>query len=221
MEKNINLWEDVYRWNRDNSNYLIYPDEEVIRIVKKFFLPRGIRSVLDAGCGAGRHTLAMLREGLDVTSLDSSPAALDITQKLAGTAFPVRCHQSSITELPFAEASFDAILCWGVLHYLGADEFRRALDEFLRVLKPGGLFALTLRSVEDSECDPASHTQMQVSNAFESRAMAFRYYAEDEIVPSLDRFVNIRHGHKTRTTFEDPHRRMAHWFIVAEKPAAD
>jgi ubiquinone/menaquinone biosynthesis C-methylase UbiE len=220
MEANIKLWEDVYRWNRDNANYLIYPDEEVIRIVKKFFLPHGVSSVLDAGCGAGRHSLAMLREGLHVTSLDSSASALEITRNLAGTAFPVRCHQSTIAELPFADASFDAVLCWGVLHYLEEAEFRRAINEFYRVLKPGGVFALTLRSIEDSECDPAALDRMQQSSAFESKAMSFRYFAEDGIAPVLQGFTNIRHGHKTRTTFEDPHRRMAHWFIVAEKPAA-
>jgi ubiquinone/menaquinone biosynthesis C-methylase UbiE len=219
MERNIELWEDVYQWNRENNNHLIYPDEEVIRIIKKFFLPKGVAKVLDAGCGAGRHTLALLREGLSVTAMDSSPSALKITENLVASVYPnVRYVESNIASLPFENGYFDAILCWGVLHYLNDVEFAHAVDEFHRVLKSGGVLGLTLRSVEDSECNHSCRDIMQVSQAFESKGMGFRYFDEADIGAVLKPFTAIQFGHKTRTTFEDKTRKIAHWFVVAEKP---
>jgi SAM-dependent methyltransferase len=55
-----------------------------------------------------------------------------------------------LPEVPFADASFDFVLCWGVLHYLVAETVPDALSEILRVLKPGGRVFLTLRSDADT-----------------------------------------------------------------------
>ncbi|WP_035587202.1 class I SAM-dependent methyltransferase [Hippea jasoniae] len=222
MKHNIELWEEVYKWNKKERNYLVYPDEEVVRIIKKFFLPRNVKSVLDVGCGSGRHTLALLREGFSVTAVDTSETALGILKSLVNNFKEnindkLKIMQGDIKNMPFNNNSFDAILCWGVLHYLDTEELKKAIKEMHRILKEGGLLALTLRSTEDSEYKREHGDKLQESQAFESKGMLFKYFSESDLPSILGNFKIINYGHKTRTTFEDKKRVIAHWFIVAKK----
>ena len=107
--------------------------------------------VLDMGCGAGRHAFALLRRGADVVALDLDEAELkDVAGMFAamrsegevpvgGRAQAVR---GSAYALPFDDASFDRVVAAEVLEHLPQD--RRAMAELVRVLKPGGLIAVTV-----------------------------------------------------------------------------
>ena len=97
------------------------------------------RSILDWGCGFGQVTQLMRRAGLDVTAFDYRPGpGTDGPQPLQ--RYPdLRVHLSSDpVALPFADASFEAVLSCGVLeHVLHPDA---SLEEIKRVLAPGGTF---------------------------------------------------------------------------------
>lgn len=54
--------------------------------------------------------------------------------------------EGSATELPFADASYDVVLCLEMLEHLGADDREPALREMLRVLRPGGRLIVTFPS---------------------------------------------------------------------------
>jgi SAM-dependent methyltransferase len=73
--------------------------------------------VLDAGCGGGAHAAAMIRRGASVTGLDKSAGLLAIARQRLGSGIPL--HEADLADpLPFAPASFDAILASLVMHYL-------------------------------------------------------------------------------------------------------
>jgi SAM-dependent methyltransferase len=95
-------------------------------------------AVLDAGCGTGRHALALARAGYDVTGLDHAPVLLAAARAAAGPGGP-RFLLGTYDALPFADASFAAVLSLGSsLGYVGEVGDRRALAEFRRVLTGGG-----------------------------------------------------------------------------------
>lgn len=107
--------------------------------------------VLDMGCGAGRHAFESFRRGGRVIALDRSFAdlaeanqylwAIDETgQSPAGAE--ARCVQADALRLPFADATFDRIIAAEVLEHLPDDG--AALAELARVLKPGGILAVTV-----------------------------------------------------------------------------
>jgi ubiquinone/menaquinone biosynthesis C-methylase UbiE len=98
--------------------------------------------VLDVGCGSGAVTRDIARRvgsrGLAV-GLDPSPALLAVARQLArdaGLRDHVEFREGSALHVPFADASFDAVVCVTVLsHVPGAEA---AIPEFVRVLRPGG-----------------------------------------------------------------------------------
>lgn len=91
---------------------------------------------LDLGCGLGLQTAEMRRRGYDVIGLDPSVGLLAVGQQRLG---PSPVISGSALELPFADESLDFVYAIGVLHHLpGREGQRTALQEIVRVLRPGG-----------------------------------------------------------------------------------
>ena len=116
----------------------------------RFPVGKGDR-VLDMGCGGGRHAFALYRRGADVVALDLSFddlrevdtmfRAMELEGEVTegGSAVAVR---GSAYSLPFEDASFDRIIAAEILEHLPEDGL--AMSELYRVLKPGGLIAVTV-----------------------------------------------------------------------------
>jgi SAM-dependent methyltransferase len=147
-----------YRGFFDDDYLRVYgpvlPDErtaaEVNGAVARLGLAPGAR-LLDLCCGQGRHAVPLARLGFRVTGLDLSRpllarAAADATTQ----AYPVGLVEADMRRLPFAEASFDAVLnlfhAFGYLEDDAQDEL--VLAEVARVLAPGGRFLQELANRE-------------------------------------------------------------------------
>jgi len=110
---------------------------------------RGDEAVLDLGCGRGAVLIAAATRlptgratGVDRWTMDQSGNSRDATlcnAERAGVAERVEVVTADITELPFADASFDLVTSALAIHNIRARRDRlRTLDEAMRVLKPGG-----------------------------------------------------------------------------------
>jgi SAM-dependent methyltransferase len=124
--------------------------------------------VLDVGAGSGRHTDEAYRRGADVVALDLSHDALRETNERlrgdhdarvgSGAALSVR---ADVLALPFPDASFDRVIASEVLEHVPAD--RAAMAELVRVLRPGGLAAVTVpRWLPEKVCWALSDAYHQV-----------------------------------------------------------
>jgi SAM-dependent methyltransferase len=103
------------------------------------------RRLLDAGCGTGRHLLALARAGYTMVGLDASRPMLSLARtKLAGQSLPAHLVHGRLQALPFSSGSFDGALCLeSPLAYLfGDEELANALGGLRRVLRPGGLLLI-------------------------------------------------------------------------------
>lgn len=106
--------------------------------------------VLDVGCGEGRHTLSAWLEypvhavGLDLSAHDLGTAAgrRDEFADSAPEDARVSFLRGSALDLPFADASFDVVVCSEVLEHI--HDHRGVLAEIARVLKPGGRFVASV-----------------------------------------------------------------------------
>jgi arsenite methyltransferase len=114
----------------------------------------GDEQVLDVGCGRGAVLLMAASRlttgraiGIDLwRKRDQSGNALDVTQRnaeLEGVADRVTLETADMTALPFPAASFDLVVSSLAVHNVsGQDKRDRAIEEMVRVLKPGGRVAL-------------------------------------------------------------------------------
>jgi ubiquinone/menaquinone biosynthesis C-methylase UbiE len=95
--------------------------------------------VLDCPVGFGRHALVLAEAGYLVTGLDRSVTQLAEAERRRGDLEWPRLVRGDYRELPFGDASFDAVLnLFTSLGYLERDEDVGVLSEFKRVLRPGG-----------------------------------------------------------------------------------
>jgi ubiquinone/menaquinone biosynthesis C-methylase UbiE len=111
------------------------------------------RRILDAGCGSGPLFAALRDRGAVVTGIDRSAGMLALARRRLGDNADLRVAELG-GPLPFPDGMFDDVTASLVLHYL--EDWRSALAELRRVLKPGGRlivsvdhpFAVTLRNRE-------------------------------------------------------------------------
>jgi SAM-dependent methyltransferase len=96
--------------------------------------------LLDVGCGYGGVAagLAELLGASDVHGVDLDP---DVVDEAGGKGVEVRCVDVS-EGLPYDDVRFDLVTCFGVLDYLPL--FDEAVRELWRVLRPGGVVAVSL-----------------------------------------------------------------------------
>jgi SAM-dependent methyltransferase len=107
--------------------------------------------VLDLGCGGGRHAYEAYRRGADVIACDTSTselatvttmtAAMRTAGEVTGPA-QAQPVAGDGTALPFGSDVFDRVVAAEVLEHIPDDQ--RALAEIARVLRPGGLLAVTV-----------------------------------------------------------------------------
>ena len=110
---------------------------------------RGSETVLDVGCGRGAVLIAAAHRlprgravGIDIWTIDQSgnrAAATRRNAELEGVAGRVSLATADARHLPFPADTFDVVVSSLVIHNISsADGRRQALDEALRVLRPGG-----------------------------------------------------------------------------------
>ena len=107
--------------------------------------------LLDMGCGGGRHAFAAMKRGASVLALDYSEADLKDVRATVGAmldageipqTLPWLTVNGDALRLPFPDASIDRIVCSEVLEHIW--DYRGAITELVRVLKPGGRMAVTI-----------------------------------------------------------------------------
>lgn len=109
--------------------------------------------ILDAGCGSGEPVLRRLRADTErrVVGLDFARAQLALAADAAPHAELV---VGDMTALPFREGVFDAVTASNAVVHVPLSDHQRVVDEFARVLRPGGRLLLSEAPAEfDRETD--------------------------------------------------------------------
>jgi 2-polyprenyl-6-hydroxyphenyl methylase/3-demethylubiquinone-9 3-methyltransferase len=116
--------------------------QAVLRLVKRENYTSDPLEVLDVGCGAGTQSILWAEAGHHVHALDVNEPLLELGKQRAGKAgYDIDFRLGSAMELPWPEESMDVCLVIELLEHVTAWE--RCLEEFARVLKPGGILFLT------------------------------------------------------------------------------
>lgn len=119
------------------------------QLMRKNIVP-GAR-VLDAGCGAGRNLVYLMRAGHEVFGVDSSPDAIDRVRELAKALAPrlpaANFRVEPIESLSLPERSVDVVVCSAVLHFSrDEDHFWAMVHAMWSTLVDGGMLFCRLGS---------------------------------------------------------------------------
>lgn len=215
------------------------PAEEQVRaLVEALGCPPGGR-VLDAGCGAGNHCLALALRGYRVRGIDLSPAmiaqAREAARELELGEDAASFNIGDIEQLEELDAGYDGVICHSVLDF--APHPAQALAEFWRVLRPGGRLVLaTIGAYSPIKYQfwrrflPDSRVPAIGNGILPWEVEALLQHLGWRIVAQRPEYVTSYGGATNRYTEEDG-RRIADpvwqqtiatvWHIVAEKPDAE
>ena len=98
-------------------------------------------TVLDAGCGMGRHARQTAAHAGHVVAVDFS-AAIEQAARNTASRQNVTCIQADLTKLPLRESAFDFVYSLGVLHHIA--DTAGTLAGLARLVKPGGRMRIYL-----------------------------------------------------------------------------
>lgn len=102
----------------------------------------GSKNLLDFGCGTGRFAKRIKAMGIRYTGVDSSQGMIKAAKEWNADDANSFLHLEG-TKLPFADTSFDTVICARVfLHLLRTPEGDALISEIARILTPGGRFIL-------------------------------------------------------------------------------
>ena len=145
--------------------------------------------ILDAGCGTGSYSEALLGYVGRIEAVDLNPGMLEVAaRKLAWAEGRISFHSTRIDELPFEDSTLDGVMINQVLHHLpddapqGFPAHRLAFEEFARVLKPGGILTVSTCSQEQLRHGYWHYTLIPEA----ADALRNRYVPLDELLEILD-----------------------------------
>jgi glycine/sarcosine N-methyltransferase len=119
--------------------------------LRSIFRNKGIKSVLDAACGAGAQAVPLAQLGYAVTAIDPSPGMLRKAQEIAqqyGVLDSIIFERADFLHLhELVSAPFDAVVCKGnaLPHLLLDQEIEGTLRLFADLLRPGGVLVIGMR----------------------------------------------------------------------------
>ncbi len=139
-------------------------------------------TVLDAGCGFGRHSMEFFARGATVFSMDLDVESLKKTRYLlsqmkknnqAPESSECVVHTGDALSLPFKDNTFDRIICSEVMEHV--DDDNKACAELARVLKKNGRIAITVPTIISEQVydlltyeyftSPGGHVRKYVPNS--------------------------------------------------------
>jgi ubiquinone/menaquinone biosynthesis C-methylase UbiE len=152
-------WEEFFR---DDPRILSVGPTQCARTAAAELQKRGLATVLDLGCGTGRDSIFLAAQGFSVKGVDAARSGLEIARRVSTEQTArVEFIEADARELPFANESFDAVYCFGLLHEFTGDmreaDVTKVMTEIRRVLKPGGLLVLAVLAGEPADGMPQVH----------------------------------------------------------------
>jgi ubiquinone/menaquinone biosynthesis C-methylase UbiE len=99
------------------------------------------KTVLEVGCGMGTHAALLAKAGAQLTAVDLTEKAVEMTRRRFDVfELQGRIERADAEKLPFADATFDTVWSWGVIHHSSSME--TCLSEITRVLHKDGRLLL-------------------------------------------------------------------------------
>ncbi len=159
MSSQPSQWEQIFQ---SAGHVLPEPVPGVIRFSEQL-VAGGVRTVLDLGCGTGRHVVHMAQKGLQVTGLDNAPTGLKLTkewlqrERLKADLLLADMRQP----LPCGSDSFEAVLSTQVIHHALHATVTATAQEIQRVVCRGGIILISVPARREIAMDGEASIEIE------------------------------------------------------------
>jgi len=208
-------WEQYYATIRELPEKYKQVAPFVVDVLPTF-KHRRIKLVLDLGCGAGRHTVCLAKNGFDVVGVDVSKSALRIAKEWTQEEDlkEATLAQASMISIPFRDSIFDAVISVSVIHHAVKTDIEATVCEVHRILKRNGVLLANLASVKDPRCGKGKRVEagtFRICEAFEQKRFEelHHFLTEKQVSRLFSRF--------SKTEIELLRKKPHYWKIMAVK----
>ena len=190
-------WEIVYQKEGDLYKDVGPEIKKYAKILKK----KKYKTVLDLGCGTGRNTIYLAKQGFLVYALDISKTGVAITKKKAKLLDlkNIKFKVADMKHTSYPNNYFDAVVCMFTLSHGLLKDNQDAIDEIYRILKPKGMLITELMSVKDKSCGRGEKIEKGtfLGGMEDDKHMMHHYFTKEEIKKLLSKFTSFRSSLKT------------------------
>ena len=212
-------YEDLYRMGHVRTAEVAEPDDFIAKFKLK---QRRARRILDVGCGAGRNTVFLAREGFKVVGLDISPTAVKLASKRADDENVNNCMfvAGSFLDLPFSDAHFDAAFSSYGIENVPLSGIKKALSEMKRVVRDMGMMLVTLHSTRHWRFGEGKQIRPHIFLTYDTiEGKQFRFdthFFREEDAKRLFQKLSLKIL-LIREVVKITDKQRAHWIVVSEK----
>lgn len=161
---------------------------DFVRDMKEF----NTGTLLDFGCGAGRHSTYLAKYGFNVVAMDISQSALKILTAHCKkeNLKNILLTQSDMQSLPFKDESFDVFVSTNVLHHATIWSIKESVNEIFRVMKNDAIGLVTTLSNNDYKYGRGKRVDVDtyVSTEEDERDIVHHFFSKKELEFLFDKF---------------------------------
>lgn len=145
-ESNYRFFHDPNKKNNLITKIINKEMRYVFKCINLADLKKKNALALDIGCSGGRYTFRLVDNDIKTVGIDIALQALryaNANKKEKNNPYFIG---ASVTNLPFTDDSFDAIICMELLHHLDDKQLLSAFIELRRIIKTGGIIVFDLKN---------------------------------------------------------------------------
>ena len=214
-----NKW-DHYWTKSQKDEYWTIPANEVIEFLD-IIENQTEKTVLDLGCGLGRHAIACAKRDFDVFALDFSEEAIEQLNRISKkNGLNIKTKLGNYKEKYFQDESFDVIIAFNVLYHGGREAFQSAVDMCREYIKPNGLILMTCPTLDDGkygsgeEVEPHAYKSMNSVHPGE-----IHYFCDENEIDNIMKGFKILSKTKKEYYWMNGNKKQfcSYWVIIGQK----
>jgi len=211
----------AWDWNKESNAFWLKPSEESYYIAQHW-KEKHYETLLDFGCGLGRHSVFFSKQGFCVNAFDlSGDGITHLNQWSEKEHLQINTCVADMLNLPYPDSSFDAVFAYHVISHTDSSGIKQIMREISRVLKTGGELYMTLCSKETWSYKDAGYPKLDENTVLKTddgpeKNVPHFYVNLDDILTLLSDYEIERIRHTDDCYFEGRKQNSKHYFILAK-----